>query len=104
MSASDGRVVSGQRACARPEGCCASGPPARWCAALRASLAGALDGVPALVDSLPRLHAPVQTEHGPGRVVRIHVARQLATVEIAATGALMETPLSALRPSPDDPA
>jgi hypothetical protein len=91
-------AIVGRRACARPAGCCISGPPATWCAALCAGLTNAPDEPPALATPLPRLHARVATARGPGRVARVQVARALVTVALDATGALVELPAAALRP------
>jgi hypothetical protein len=96
----DGRTVVGRRACARPDGCCAGGPPAGWCDQLRASLAGAPDGLPALVSPFPRLGAIVGVAQGPGRVTRVQVRRALVSVRIDATGELLDVPLDALASPP----
>jgi hypothetical protein len=91
-----GRTVIGRRACARPDGCCVGGPPEGWCDHLRASLAGAPDGRPALASPFPRLGAIVRTAEGPGRVTRVQVMRALVSVQLGATGETLDLPLDAL--------
>jgi hypothetical protein len=93
---SDGSVLVGRRACARPAGCCAGGPPEDWCEALRASLAAAPDGLPRLPSPLPRLGARVQTDQGPGRVARITAARQIVGVTLEGSAETVELPVAGL--------
>jgi hypothetical protein len=97
-----GRVVIGRRECARPGGCCSGGPPEGWCDHLRASLAGAPDGLPALASPFPRLGATVHTAEGSGRVTRVRVMRALVCIRLDATGETLELPLDALLPAPGD--
>ena len=53
----------------------------------------------ALRSTMPRLNTPVMTAQGLGRVMRVQVLRQLATVYVPATDASLEVPLAALQPA-----
>jgi hypothetical protein len=89
------RMWLGQRACARPDGCCATGPVDQWCSHLRESLTAFSPAAPA---RLPRLDAPVTTTVGPGRVVGVRVMHGMVRVALDADGTVVEAPAASVLP------